>query len=100
MDPRVGRRPAPAVSHICADQQVSGSQVNRKVEYFGTPVAPQVDTRRTLPLREQPGLCQRTPTFLVSDYALGRDRGSPNHGNTLLSKRVMAQIWSPVRVST
>src|SRR5919109_1457735 len=26
-------------------------------------------------------------------YRLGRDRGSPNHGSTLASKRVMAQIW-------
>ncbi|HEY3262537.1 MAG TPA: ABC transporter permease [Pseudonocardiaceae bacterium] len=33
-------------------------------------------------------------------YRLGIDRGSPNHGSTLLSKRVMAQIRSPVRVRT
>ena len=33
-------------------------------------------------------------------YRLGSDRGSPNHGSTLLSKRVMAQIRSPVRVRT
>jgi hypothetical protein len=33
-------------------------------------------------------------------YRPGSDRGSPNHGNTLASKRVMAQIWSPVRVRT
>jgi hypothetical protein len=33
-------------------------------------------------------------------YRLGSDRGSPNHGSTLASKRVMAQIWSPARVST
>jgi hypothetical protein len=33
-------------------------------------------------------------------YRLGSDRGSPNHGSTLLSKRVMAQIRSPARVST
>jgi hypothetical protein len=32
--------------------------------------------------------------------ALYSDRGSPNHGSTLASKRVMAQIRSPVRVST
>jgi hypothetical protein len=36
----------------------------------------------------------------VAGYRLGSDRGSPNHGSTLASKRVMAQIWSPVRVST
>jgi hypothetical protein len=30
----------------------------------------------------------------------GSDRGSPNHGSTLSSKRVMAQIRSPVRVRT
>jgi hypothetical protein len=29
---------------------------------------------------------------LASCYRLGRDRGSPNHGSTLLSKRVMAEI--------
>ena len=28
-------------------------------------------------------------------YRLGSDRGSPNHGSTLASKRVMAQIWLP-----
>jgi hypothetical protein len=33
-------------------------------------------------------------------YRLGSERGSPNHGSTLASKRVMAQIWSPARVST
>jgi hypothetical protein len=33
-------------------------------------------------------------------YRLGSDRGSPNHGSTMLSKRVMAQIRSPARVST
>jgi hypothetical protein len=30
----------------------------------------------------------------------GSDRGSPNHGSTAFSKRVMAQIRSPVRVRT
>ena len=33
-------------------------------------------------------------------YRLGSDRGSPNHGSTLLSKRVMAQIRSSARVRT
>jgi hypothetical protein len=33
-------------------------------------------------------------------YRLGSDRGSPNHGSTLASKRVMAQIWPPARVNT
>jgi hypothetical protein len=33
-------------------------------------------------------------------YRLGSDRGSPNHGSTLLSKRVTEQIRSPVRVRT
>jgi hypothetical protein len=36
----------------------------------------------------------------LTAYRLGSDRGSPNHESTLLSKRVMAQIWSPVRVRT
>ena len=33
-------------------------------------------------------------------YRLGSDRGSPNQGSTLASKRVMAQIRLPARVST
>jgi hypothetical protein len=33
-------------------------------------------------------------------YRLGSDRGSPNHGSALFSKRVMPQIRSPVRVRT
>src|SRR6185437_9373884 len=41
----------------------------------------------------------RTPRQ-SNHHRLGSDRGSPNHGSTLLSKRVMAQIRSPARVST
>ena len=37
---------------------------------------------------------------LDAGYRLGSDRGSPNDGRTLFSKRVMAQIRSPVRVRT
>ncbi len=33
-------------------------------------------------------------------YRFGSDRGSPNQGSTLASKRVMAQIRSPARVRT
>jgi hypothetical protein len=33
-------------------------------------------------------------------YRLGSDRGSPNHGSTLASKRVMAHIRPPARVRT
>jgi hypothetical protein len=33
-------------------------------------------------------------------YRLGSDRGSPNHGSTFFSKRVMAEIRSPVSVRT
>jgi hypothetical protein len=36
----------------------------------------------------------------AAGYRLGSDRGSPNHGSTLASKRVMPQIWPPARVST
>jgi catechol 2,3-dioxygenase-like lactoylglutathione lyase family enzyme len=36
----------------------------------------------------------------LAGYRLGRDRGSPNDGSTVFSKRVMAQIRSPVRVRT
>ena len=40
------------------------------------------------------------PAACRTGYRLGSDRGSPNHGSTLLSKRVMAQTRSPVRVRT
>ena len=33
-------------------------------------------------------------------FRLGSDLGSPNHGSTLLSKRVMVQIRSPLWVRT
>jgi hypothetical protein len=58
-----------------------------------------------------PPSVHRTPGRLVAfsdavsgragaGYRLGSERGSPNQGRTLFSKRVMAQIRSPVRVST
>ena len=37
---------------------------------------------------------------LEPGYRLGSDRGSPNRGSTLLTKRVTAQIRSPLRVRT
>ena len=37
---------------------------------------------------------------LDAGYGLGSDRGSPNDGRTLFSKRVMALIRSPLRVRT
>ena len=48
------------------------------------------------------GVFSRLLTFTAREagYRLGSDRGSPNHGSTLASKRVMAQIWPPARVST
>src|SRR5215831_12584018 len=36
----------------------------------------------------------------AAGYRLGSDRGSPNHGSTLATKRVMPQIRSPARLST
>jgi hypothetical protein len=36
----------------------------------------------------------------AAGYRLGSDRGSPNQGSTLASKRVMAKIWPPATVST
>jgi hypothetical protein len=36
----------------------------------------------------------------AAGYRAGSDRGSPNQGSTLASKRVMPQIRSPARVST
>jgi hypothetical protein len=38
--------------------------------------------------------------WLGAGYRLGSDRGSPNHGSTLASKRVMPQIRPPARVRT
>jgi hypothetical protein len=41
-----------------------------------------------------------SPPAAPVNYRLGSDRGSANHGSTLFSKRVMAQIRSPLRVRT
>ena len=43
---------------------------------------------------------QDTEMLLKRYLRPGRDRGSPNQGSTVASKRVMAQIRSPVRVRT
>jgi hypothetical protein len=51
-------------------------------------------------LRWAKGTRTLTPCWPGAGYRLGSDRGSPNHGSTLLSKRVMAQIRLPARVST
>ena len=48
----------------------------------------------------RPSVCDGQVRRLAAGYGLGSDRGSPNHGRTLFSKRVMAQIRSPVKVST
>ena len=42
------------------------------------------------------GEAERTRKLL----SRGSDRGSPNHGSTVLSKRVMARIRSPARLRT
>ena len=39
-------------------------------------------------------------SLILAAYALSSDPGSPNHGSTVFSKRVAAQIRSPVRVRT
>ena len=39
-------------------------------------------------------------SYELGDDRLGSDRGSPNHGSTLVSKRVTEQIRSPERVRT
>jgi hypothetical protein len=44
-------------------------------------------------------VCVSWPLVLAG-YRLGSDRGSPKDGSTLFSKRVMALIQSPLRVST
>ena len=46
------------------------------------------------------GLIGHGLTTSLCDYRLGSERGSPNHGRTLASKRVIPQIRSPDRVST
>ena len=43
--------------------------------------------------------CRAHPP-LGAGYGLGSDRGSPNHGSTLFSKRAMAEIRPPVSVRT
>jgi hypothetical protein len=43
--------------------------------------------------------CRAHPP-LEAGYRRGSDRGSPNQGSALLSKRVRAQMRSPVRVRT
>jgi hypothetical protein len=52
------------------------------------------------PLRRIWASAARRLAVASPSYRLGSERGSPNHGNTLFSKRVMAQIRSPVRVRT
>ena len=49
---------------------------------------------------ERVGLWLRRNAIGTSVYRLGSDRGSPNHGSTVFSKRVIAQISSPARVRT
>jgi hypothetical protein len=51
-------------------------------------------------VEEYAGNVLAVPARHAGGYRPGSDRGSPNHGSTLASKRVMAQIWSPARVST
>src|SRR4030095_12069536 len=48
-----------------------------------------------------PGSCGAHSPMPIGNWLwLGSDRGSPNHGSTVFSKRVMAQIRSPVTVRT
>ncbi len=47
-----------------------------------------------------PGAARKLAIGSAAGYRLGSDRGSPNQGSTPLSKRVRAQIRSPVRVRT
>jgi hypothetical protein len=47
-----------------------------------------------------PSACDSAQRLGSSVYRLGSDRGSPNHGSTVFSKRVIAQISSPARVMT
>ena len=46
------------------------------------------------------GECRVGRPHSEAAYRLGSDRGSPNHGSTLLSKRVMPHMRSPVRART
>ena len=94
----------------------SAARASRKLGVFlwGYSIDDQRDGSRS----PWPGNCQPTQVGMCSagasavclaaahvplpeaGYRLGSDRGSPNHGSTLFSKRVMAQIRSPVRVRT
>ncbi len=51
----------------------------------------------TYPPRSASRLLTLTPE---ARYRLGSERGSPKAGRTVFSKRVMAQIRSPLRVRT
>ena len=76
---------------------VRSRQVSQDVGEAGCRTGSQGHTETVPQADPQPGkgLSRRE-----AGYRLGSDRGSPNHGSTLLSKRVMAQIRSPVRVRT
>ena len=58
-----------------------------------------LSVREWIPPSTRPATCAQIHR-LDAGYGLGSDRGSPNDGRTLVSKRVMAQIRSPVRVRT
>src|ERR1035438_1998304 len=85
--------------------RVPGSPAMGRRAPSHTPAAPPQVATAKQPLmlaaaQEHPPLCFAGAQIhrLDAGYELGSDRGSPNDGRTLFSKRVMAQIRSPARV--
>src|SRR5215475_3323651 len=86
-------------SRICLAVHKPGATQRDSVFSVGDPVTPEPGFG---PHTSRPGSVTRsiwlTPNH--NSYRLGSERGSPNHGSTLASKRVMPQIRPPARVST
>ena len=89
-----GHLPARVHAVVPLDQVATAHRAVAKGGVRGRYVLQPLRVGRTLAR----GLTAQSP--LGSGYRLGSDRGSPNHGSTLFSKRVIAQIRSPVRVRT
>ncbi len=89
------RRPRRLRQHL----PIQPPQVAIERRIIGRPLQTQRRRRPRCPAGSGTPPGARTPSQ-GNRHRLGSDRGSPNHGSTLLSKRVMAQIRSSARVST
>ena len=96
--PRSGRAhlgAADLVSHVCTTSEYFLHGTERTGSDASAASSPSSSRRRST--RLAPTLTAAGGTRV---QRLEIDRGSPNQGSTLFSKRVMAQIRSPVRVRT